>query len=304
MREAFVKSLTVAAEQNSDIFLITGDLGYGVLDKFQTKFPNQYLNTGISEQSMMGMAAGLASTGKRVFVYSIGNFPTLRCLEQIRNDVALMNTAVCVVSVGAGYSYGTQGYSHHALEDLSCMRSMPNLDVIVPSDPIETFLLTQEIASSRLPTYLRLGRSNEQVIHSNGLTEINGHLIHVEPGSMGSILVCGSIATLAIQASKILKAKGKDVGVITVPYLSRVTARALQEIASLGPMLTLEEHAVQGGFGSSILEKLSEIQLPTHFRMIGSARRDLSLVGNQEFLRKSNGLTLESIVGYFDDTLK
>lgn len=304
MRDAFVKSLMVAADRNPDIVLITGDLGYGVLDEYQSKFPKQYLNAGISEQSMMGMAGGLASTGKRVFVYSIGNFPTLRCLEQIRNDVALMNNSVCVVSVGAGYSYGTQGYSHHALEDVSCMRALPNIDIIVPSDPVETYYLTQEIAHSKAPTYLRLGKSNEKKIHSLDITEIRGNYIEVRPGSMGNILVCGSISTLAIEASDILKSEGLDIGVITIPYLSRITPDELFEITSVGPTLALEEHAIPGGFGSLILEKLSERQLPIHFKILGSSREDLSLVGTQEFLRKSNGLTLNSIQGFFEGRLR
>lgn len=303
MRDAFVKSLMVAAESDPNVFLITGDLGYGVLDEYQSRFPNQYLNAGISEQSMMGMAGGLASTGKRVFVYSIGNFPTLRCLEQIRNDVALMNNSVCIVSVGAGYSYGTQGYSHHALEDVSCIRALPNMDVIVPSDPTETFILTKEIAASSRPTYLRLGKSNEKNIHSLDFLKIQGNYIEVRAGSMGTILVCGSIATLAIEASEVLKSKGLDIGVITIPYLSRITPDELHGISLRGPILTLEEHAIPGGFGSLILEKLSQRKLPVHFKIVGSSRKDLSQVGSQDYLRKSNGLTLESIQKFFEEKL-
>ena len=169
MRDAFVKILLQAAKKDKDIILITGDLGFGVLDEFQSELPDQFINSGVNEQTMMGMAAGIASTGKRVFVYSIGNFPTLRCLEQIRNDVCLMNNSVVVVSVGAGYAYGPQGYTHHALEDIAVMRAMPNIEIFIPSDPAETELITNFLAKSKLPSYLRLGKSNEVVINQVAL---------------------------------------------------------------------------------------------------------------------------------------
>jgi hypothetical protein len=111
--------------------------------KLAAELPNQFINAGVNEQAMMGMAAGIASTGKRVFVYSIGNFPTLRCLEQIRNDICLMNNPVVVVSVGAGYAYGPQGYTHHALEDIAVIRALPNIQVVIPADPIEAKLVTK-----------------------------------------------------------------------------------------------------------------------------------------------------------------
>ncbi|MFN3077751.1 MAG: transketolase, partial [Alphaproteobacteria bacterium] len=149
MRDAFIESLLEEARKDQNIILITGDLGFGVLDKFQKELPNQFINSGVNEQAMMGLAAGLASTGKRVFVYSIGNFPTLRCLEQIRNDICFMDNSVVVVSVGAGYAYGPQGYTHHTLEDIAVMRALPNLEVIVPADPIEVKVVTKFLARTK-----------------------------------------------------------------------------------------------------------------------------------------------------------
>ena len=179
MRDTFVKTLLEEAKTDKNIILMTGDLGYGVLDTFQNELPGQFINSGVNEQTMMGMAAGYASTGKRVFVYSIANFPTLRPLEQIRNDVCLMDNPVVVVSVGAGYAYGSQGYTHHALEDIAVLRALPNMEVIVPADPYETRELTLLIIASRKPTYLRLGKSNEPTIHT-AAPKI----------SHGSIMVC------------------------------------------------------------------------------------------------------------------
>ena len=153
MRDAFIQTLLEEAKRDSNLILITGDLGFGVLESFERELPRQFLNSGIAEQSMLGLAAGIASTGKRVFVYSIGNFPTLRALEQIRNDVCYMNNPVVIVSVGSGYSYGSQGYTHHALEDIAAMRALPNMNVISPADPIETEILTRYLASDRKPAY-------------------------------------------------------------------------------------------------------------------------------------------------------
>ena len=143
MRNKFIQVLLDRARQDSRIMLVTGDLGFGVLDEFERELPTQFINAGVAEQSMIGTAAGLASTGKLVFVYSIANFNTLRCLEQIRNDISYANFPVVIVSVGAGYAYGPQGYTHHAVEDIAALRPMPNIEVLVPSDLYEVEELTK-----------------------------------------------------------------------------------------------------------------------------------------------------------------
>ena len=144
MRDAFIESLSKIAENDKDIFLITGDLGFGVLDNFSEKFPSQFLNVGVAEQNMTGIAVGLALSGYKVFTYSIANFTTLRCLEQIRNDACYHNANVNVVSIGGGFGYGALGMSHHATEDLSIMRSLPNIEVIAPGDDFETTEATSD----------------------------------------------------------------------------------------------------------------------------------------------------------------
>ena len=138
MRNTFINYLTECAETNDKIILIVGDLGYSVVEDFQRKFPNRFFNAGICEQSMASMAAGLASEGYHVFIYSIANFPTFRCAEQLRNDVGYHNNSVTVVSVGGGLSYGNLGYSHHAIQDLGLMRLFPEFLIAAPGDPIET----------------------------------------------------------------------------------------------------------------------------------------------------------------------
>ena len=167
MRTAFIQELMAQARLHPEIFLLVGDLGYSVVEPFAAEFPERYLNAGVAEQNMTGVAAGLASEGYHVFTYSIANFPTLRCLEQIRNDICYHNHAVTVVSVGGGLAYGSLGYSHHALQDLAIMRTMPNTTVMAPGDPGETRQCLQWLTSHSGPSYLRLGKAGEKVLHAS-----------------------------------------------------------------------------------------------------------------------------------------
>lgn len=304
MRDTFAQTLFEEAKRDKNIILVTGDLGFGVLDKFQQKLPNQFVNSGVNEQSLMGMAAGIASTGKRVFVYSIGNFPTMRCLEQIRNDVCLMNNSVVVVSVGAGYAYGPQGYTHHALEDIAVMRALPNMQVIVPADPIETRKLTQLLVRSKLPSYLRLGRSNEKNIHSNDIDIKSGRFIEVTKGEFGTFIFSGSIGGIALEAAASLKCMGYPVSVVSCPFISNLDREYLVVAAAKGPIITIEEHSSRGGLGSAILEFLSFAKITACLAIIAAEQFNPSQVGSQDFLRKSNGLSPERIIEKFTALLE
>ena len=299
MREAFVSALSAAAKVDRNIVLITGDLGFGVLEKFAVDFPDQFFNAGVAEQSMMGMAAGLASTGKRVFVYSIGNFPTLRCLEQIRNDVCNMNNSVVVVSVGAGYSYGPQGYTHHALEDIAAMRALPNIEIISPADPIETALLTTQLAKSSTPSYLRLGKSKELTIHNNDIELTPGKFVKVSDGDHGTIIFTGSVGSVAMDAKADLLANGMNVGVFSSPYISKIDVQTIEARAALGPMVIVEEHSVRGGFGSAVLEALNTHRVIADIRLVFANQHNLALIGDQKYLREANGISADAISKHF-----
>lgn len=299
MRNEFVNTLLEAARKDSSIVLITGDLGYGVLNNFQNELPKQFINSGVAEQSMMGMAAGIASTGKRVFVYSIGNFPTLRCLEQIRNDVCLMNNSVVIVSVGAGYSYGSQGYTHHALEDIAIIRALPNMEVVVPADNLETRILTNYLIHSNKPSYLRLGKSGEGSIHKIKPLINYGKFIELCSGKDGTIIFIGSIGSIALIARQTLLLLGLEIAVVSAPFVSCIDINYLKSRVALGPIVTLEEHSFRGGFGSAILESLSLNNLIGNVKMVASYQENLSQIGSQEYLRRKNGLTVENIVSKF-----
>lgn len=299
MRDTFVKTLLEEAKKNPHIILMTGDLGYGVLDTFQKELPGQFINSGVNEQAMMGMAAGYASTGKRVFVYSIGNFPTLRCLEQIRNDVCLMDNPVVVVSVGAGYAYGSQGYTHHALEDIAVLRALPNMEVIVPADPAETEGLTHLIIASKKPTYLRLGKSNEPTIHTAVPRVSQGAINEVSGGTSGTLLFAGSVGTVAVAAAKELATKGISVAVASMPYVSTIDLNYLKQALNKGPVIVIEEHSYRGGVGSAVLEAVNAANLHGSIGLIAANQNNLSQIGDQNFLRTTNGISVETIVEKF-----
>jgi transketolase len=299
MREAFVNTLINEAEKDPNIILITGDLGFGVLEKYSENLKNQFINSGINEQTMMGMAAGIASTGKRVFVYSIGNFSTLRCLEQIRNDVCLMNNPVVIVSVGAGYSYGNQGYTHHALEDIAVMRSLPNLDVIVPADPIETAFITKYLAVTNKPAYLRIGKSSELNLHTNEFIFDYGKIFELSSGKDGTLIFSGAVGKIAIEARDLLLKSGYVVAVASMPFVSNIDESYLQSASLKGPIIVVEEHTYRGGVGSAILEKINKLFLDVPIALVASDQRNLSEIGDQNFLRQQNGISAENIVSKY-----
>jgi transketolase len=299
MRDAFVKTLLEEAKKDKNIILITGDLGFGVLDEFQKELPNQFINSGVNEQAMMGMAAGIASTGKRVFVYSIGNFPTLRCLEQIRNDICLMNNSVVVVSVGAGYAYGPQGYTHHALEDIAVLRVLPNLEVVIPADPIETRIVTKFLANTNSPSYLRLGKSNEQTINQAEPAIAPGKFNEIINGESGTILFVGSVGVIALKAAKELHRLGFPVSVTSVPFMKSLDKEYLINASIKGPIVTIEEHSSHGGFGSIVLEFLCKENIRARVAIVAAEQRNLSQIGSQEFLREQNGINEINIIERF-----
>ena len=168
MRDAFIAELMEMAEHDPSIMLITGDLGFGVLNAYIERFPHQFLNAGVAEQNMTGLAAGLALEGHKVYTYSIGNFTTLRCLEQLRNDVCYHDADVTAVAVGGGFSYGQLGMSHFATEDLAILRALPNMTVVAPSDPWETRVLTRQMAAAPGPKYLRLDKGKAGLAADEG----------------------------------------------------------------------------------------------------------------------------------------
>ena len=295
MRTAFIGALLDEARQDPSIMLLTGDLGFNVLEEFAEELPAQFLNCGVAEQSMIGVAAGLSASGRRVFVYSIANFPTFRCLEQIRNDVAYHGHNVTIVSVGAGFAYGSLGYSHLGLEDLAIMRSIPGIDVICPSDPIETELITRMLIRKNGPAYLRLGKAGEKILHDGTPQFSWGDAISLRSGSDLTIAASGSVLSLALEAHDRLADMGIDVEVLSVPFLRPLSPACLE--ASIGRgLVTVEEHSINGGFGSAVLDAVIACGEVPHQRTIGSPAALPAAIGDSGFMRQSAGLTTEAVI--------
>ena len=304
MRDSFISSLTSAAEVDSEVTLITGDLGFGVFEEFASKFPKQFFNSGVAEQSMISMAAGMASMGKKVFAYSIGNFSTMRCLEQIRNDICYQKNPVTVVSVGGGYAYGNLGYSHHAIEDFSIMRTLPGMKIISPADRYEVQGAISEIIKYPQPSYLRLGRNGEKDIHEGKPEFKTDKFIQIAKGKDGTILFTGSIGLMAIAARNELIKKSIHIGIFSVPYVNAIDVEELKEIVSNGNLLVLEEHYYKGGLGSEILETMHQFKIPLSIKIVGSKRNNPSQIGDRDYLLAQNGITVESVIDFFSGSSK
>ena len=292
MRNSFSKSLLSAAQKNPRIVLLTGDLGYSVFEEFASELPNQFLNLGITEQSSISFAAGLAKEGFQPFYYSISNFSTFRCFEQIRNDVVHMNLPVTIVAVGAGFSYGSAGYSHHLIEDISALRSLSGLKIYSPFDPVNTTECLNQILSLKNPSYLRIGRGGDPTLEGHlRLEELPDNL----SDSDGSILFTGSIGAEVLKAKDQLARIGIDINAVSVSNLSQIDPSVLKKVLGGKPFLTVEEHVLQGGFGSALIESLECFEKIPPYRRLGISRTDGSLVGSSGFLRKVHGISPEEI---------
>lgn len=295
MRQAFVRQLLEAAKEDPNIILITGDLGYGVLDEFAKTLPLQFINAGVAEQTMASLAGGLASLKKKVFIYSIGNFSTLRCLEQIRNDICSMNHSVTVVSVGAGFSYGPQGYTHYALEDISVMRSISRMNVYCPSDSNEVSVVLTKILNEGKPSYLRLGKGGEPLLHQSNLSSDFEDGITLRSGPDATMIFTGAVGSQVLQAAEILSLTGIEVEVISFPQVSPISVNKIQNSTSV--LFTIEEHVTRGGFGSAILEGLSEVDSARRVRMLGVNYDGYSL-GSHSYLQEITGLSAAKIAEF------
>ena len=215
MRNTFINELAKLAKQDPNVILITGDLGFGVFEEFEKLFPNQFLNAGVAEQNMSMLAAGMAMEGKKIYTYSIGNFPTLRCLEQIRNDICYHDLDVTIVCIGGGFSYGQLGMSHHATEDLSILRALPNMKVTAPGTLQEVRGLVQELYRLKGPSYLRLDKSDAKI--DTYLKEIKfGKASLIKEGSDITLISSGGILEELISASDSLKNIGIDCRILSM----------------------------------------------------------------------------------------
>ncbi len=299
MRTTFIKTLLELAQADERIWLLNGDLGYSVLEVFSERFPERSINVGVAEQNMTGIAAGLSLCGKIVFTYSIANFPTLRCLEQIRNDVCYHEANVKIVAVGGGLAYGPQGYTHHGVEDLAMMRALPNMTVLAPGDPVETRLATEAVARWRGPCYLRLGKAGEPVVHRTEPDFQIGRAITLREGSDVALISTGGMLKTAADAAELLAARGISAQVLSLPTIKPLDQESIRRAAARAPLVcVLEEHGESGGLSDAVARCLVSVPGAARVRFISLDMLELwerGAVGSQAYLCGLAGLSPEGV---------
>lgn len=297
MRDAFTRVLMREAAANDRLTLVTGDLGFGVLRPFWEAYPKQFINAGIAEQALTSLAAGLSRTGRTVITYSIGNFPTLRCIEQIRNDCAYHGADVKIVCVGGGFVYGSLGMSHHATEDMSIMRALPGVTVFTPGDPAEVEAVVPVMLRTPGTCYLRLGRGGEKTVHP---APIEGwqvpKALTLRSGTDVAICSAGGILTQTAQAAELLCQRGISAEVVTFPCLKPIDREKIAELTRrFRHIVTVEEHSIVGGVGSAVCEAAGEIGGSARIHRIGMADEYSTIVGTQDYLRQEYRMDARAI---------
>ncbi len=300
MRNHVIKELIKCAKIDQRMILVTADLGFGVLEGFAQKYPERYINVGIAEQNLAAMAAGLALEGNMVFMYSIGNFPTLRCIEQIRNLGCYHNANIKILATGGGFAYGSLGMTHHATEDVAMMRALPNMKVYVPADAIEAMACFDELCKYDGPGYLRMARGKEANIHD--IEELKNldvtRLVSIVDGGPNVVLFAmGTILKEAVLAAKQLRDFGILVSVYSVPAVKPIDEEGIKRLAIKANLfITMEEHNIIGGLGGAVAEVLSEINHHALLMRFGLHDTFTEEVGDQEYLRKYYHMSASDVV--------
>jgi len=305
VRDAFIARLTELAESNPKLVLVTGDLGFKVFDEFKTRFPDQFLNAGVAEQNMTAVATGMAMEGFTTFTYSIGNFPTLRCLEQLRNDTFYHDANVIVVSVGGGYSYGQLGMSHHATEDLSILRALPGVTICAPGGRWETARALDALIDKPGAAYLRLERAG--TFDDDGVVPFElGKARELRSGDALTLIGIGGVMSEVVAAADELQSQGVSCRVLSMHTLRPLDADAILAAAGeTGGIVTIEENTVQGGLGGAVAEVCLEADCrPRVFKRLGIGDQYTSTVGDQAYLRAEAGIDQPSITRQVLDIAK
>lgn len=306
MRSLFNKVLLEQAKQDERIFMVLADIGYGEVEEFAAALPDRYFNVGVAEQNMTGVACGIAMEGNIAITYSIANFPTLRCLEQIRNDVCYHNANVKIVIIGGGTAYGCLGMSHHSTEDLAILRALPNMVVLAPADLIEAEAAARAMLAYDGPVYYRCGYKREKDIHPGPIHFQIGQAIQVKEGSDAAVIFAGTIGYNALLAVESLRTQGIRCRLISMHTVKPIDSEAIVKAArDTGNIITVEEHNMNGGLGSAVAEVLADRHcLGARLTRIAFPDVNISAVGSQEWLRAKYNMSPEAIAGKIQETLQ
>jgi len=295
MRNAFSEEINKIAKENKKIVILSGDIGNRLFDKFRKNFPQRFYNCGIAESCMTGVAAGIAHLNLLPITYTIATFNSARCFEQIKLDICYPNLSVIIVGTGAGLSYASLGSTHHSLDDIALLRTIPNLKILCPSDPNEVKKLLNEALKLGGPVYLRLGKKNEHIIKSRKKIGKSDIIIN---GKINAIISVGNMLKTAIDTSKKLKIKKINSAVIDLRYIKPLDNRVLKKIfKEYKKIFVLEEHFISGGVGSSIMEWAKKNKLnPDKVILCGAEDNFIHAAGNQFWARDKAGISIKKLV--------
>jgi transketolase len=297
MRTAFVETLSKLARKDKNVMLLTGDLGHGMFEPFVEEFPKQFLNMGVAEQNMIGVAAGLAMIGKKVFVYSISTFATMRPFEQIRNDVCYQNLPVFIIGGGSAFSYSLFGCSHFPIEDLGIMSILPNMRVFSPGDPIEVEVLVEAAYEGNSPAYIRLGRKGEPKLHKNIKEVRSGKFSTIRKGKDATIIITGRILSRAKEAAQILLKENISVRILSAHTLKPFDNQAVIFVAKeTGSIVTCEEHLLRGGLATSVQEVIVQNNISIPVISLGIPDEFPKGVGWQDYFFERYNLTAQGMI--------
>lgn len=297
MRDAFVDEVLALLKRDAAAMLLTADLGFGIFDRIAEECPGQFLNVGVAEQNMMGIATGLALEGRRVFTYSIANFASLRCLEQIRNDACYHEVNVNVAASGGGFSYGALGMSHHATEDISIMRSLPGVTVVAPATAWEMGHAVTALADAPGVGYLRIDKGRAEEPAGDSVPFRLGRARRVRDGNDVTVIVAGAILAEALGAADELAGEGLQCRVLSMHTVKPLDVeQVLASARETQGIVTVEENTVVGGLGSAVAEACLEGGVnPRFFRRIGMPDIYATAVGSQTYLRQQYGMDAAAI---------
>lgn len=274
--------------------LLTGDLGFGVFEEFEQKFPGQYLNCGIMEQSIIGIAAGFAHAGHTVIIWSISNFITLRCLEQIRNDACYHDLNITIIGSGGGFTYGALGMSHHATEDVGTLRTLPNIDIVAPATYEDVYGATLALAKKNRPGYLRLEKEEVRLLDPVPFEIGKAQICH--EGSEYLVITTGGVLSEAITAAQMLTEQQIRPTICSLTTVKPVDPELATLLKTHQHVITVEEHNIVGGIGSAVAELIADNTISlTTFKRLGLQDTYSSIVGSQSHLRKTYGISAEAI---------
>ncbi|MCE9604330.1 MAG: transketolase [Planctomycetia bacterium] len=297
MRNAFADELLTLAERDDRIVFLSGDIGNRLFDKFKARFPERFFNCGVAEQNMIGMGAGMALSGLRPICYTIASFATVRCLEQIRVDVCYHDLPVTIVGVGAGLGYAELGATHHACEDIAMLRSLPNMAVVCPGDPLEVRGALAAAVRRSGPVYLRLGKKGEPIVHATRPDLEIGKAIPVRTGRHVALLVTGTLLPTVVEVGKRLAEQNIEASIFSFHTVKPLDEELLASLFAEFPLVaTIEEHSLVGGFGGAVAEWIAD-RPPRRARLLRFGTRDefLHVAADEEYARRHFGLDAESI---------